>query len=159
MWARAFTHTHIPAPACVHRCAHTLAKTNTCLHKQKIHTQHGLARCIAAWTWATKEMSRMCHMRMHVECPLLNPVAHLALHSAHATQYQHSTVQHSQSPLHLNCEVNMAWSINYVDLCVLPFAVSGCRLDGNPLLALQVHMVHLGPHPILAAHLSIRYDK
>lgn len=38
----------------------------------------------------------------------------------------------------------------------LPLAVCGSALDGNALLPLQVHVVHLGTHSILASHLRGR---
>ena len=36
----------------------------------------------------------------------------------------------------------------------LPLAVGGRALDGDALLPLQVHMIHLGAHAILASHLQ-----
>lgn len=39
------------------------------------------------------------------------------------------------------------------DLVILPSAVGGSRLNGNPLLALEVHGVHLSADTITATHL------
>lgn len=61
--------------------------------------------------------------------------------------------QPSELFLHLDCEVDVAGRVDDVDLLVLPGAVGGGRLDGDALLALQLHVVHLGAHTVLAAHL------
>lgn len=47
----------------------------------------------------------------------------------------------------------MARSINYVNLIIIPGAVGGGGLDGDALLALEVHGVHLGPDAVAAADL------
>ena len=57
------------------------------------------------------------------------------------------------SATHLDGEVNVTGGVDDVDVQVLPPAKRGCRLDGDALLTLQVHAVHLGAHTILAAHL------
>ncbi len=54
---------------------------------------------------------------------------------------------------HLNCEINMAWCVDDVDLCVTPPCICCSTLDGDALLALQLHAVHLGTHTIPATHL------
>jgi len=68
-------------------------------------------------------------------------------------QHQHSPIKHTQRTLHFDREVHMAWCVDDVDLSVFPFAVGGCRLDCDALLPFEVHVVHLGPHAILATHL------
>ncbi len=77
----------------------------------------------------------------------------LALYAAHAAQHQHGTIQHAQCALHLNGEVNMAGRVDNVDVVARPLDVRGRRLDGNALLALQLHGVHLGTHAIAPLHL------
>ena len=49
----------------------------------------------------------------------------------------------------------LAWDMSTssdVDVVVAPLTVRGCTLNGDALLSLQVHAVHLGAHAILAAH-------
>ena len=118
----------------------------------------------------------------------------LALHSAYCTQHEHSSVQHAQSPLHLDGEVHMAcreqgaagedwrrlavtsastWSVDDVDVGVLPGRVGGCRLGSkgrgvvrkvappthrahlysDPPLPLQLHGVHRGSNIVLPTNL------
>jgi hypothetical protein len=69
-------------------------------------------------------------------------------------------VEHPQRALHLDGEVHVAGGVDDVDvvglellLRAVPDAVRRCGLDGDALLALEVHRVHLGPDAVLAPHL------
>ena len=44
--------------------------------------------------------------------------------------------------VYLNCEINVTWCVNNVDIVVIPHCVGGGRLDGDTSLALQLHGVH-----------------
>eukprot|EP00967_Tisochrysis_lutea_P041206 scaffold49507_cov30-Tisochrysis_lutea.AAC.1 len=82
----------------------------------------------------------------------------LRLHARHATQDQDRAVEHAQRALDLDGEVDVAGSVDYVDFVVSPCGVRGGRLDGDALLALELHEVHLCTHPVLASHLVDRAD-
>mmetsp|Transcript_39835 Transcript_39835/g.101037 ORF Transcript_39835/g.101037 Transcript_39835/m.101037 type:complete len:251 (-) Transcript_39835:32-784(-) len=90
----------------------------------------------------------------HVVAPHL-PVHRdaLTLHAAHGAQHQHRAVQHTQRALHLDGEVHVARGVNDIDLLVFPGGVGGGGLDGDALLTLQVHGIHLSAHAIPAADL------
>ncbi len=77
----------------------------------------------------------------------------LRLHTGHCTQHQDGAVEHAQSALHLDGEVDVARGVDQVDIVVAPDAVGGGRLDGDALLALEIHGVHGGTHTGLALHL------
>jgi hypothetical protein len=50
----------------------------------------------------------------------------------------------------------MARCIYYVDGMTFPVAVGGSRLDGNASFLFQLHGVHLGSDPVLAAYFMDR---
>ena len=53
----------------------------------------------------------------------------LTLDATHSTEDENSSVEYPESPLHLNGEVDMAWSVYDVDVCVLPRRVCSCGLS------------------------------
>src|SRR6185436_20344001 len=77
----------------------------------------------------------------------------LRLHAGHATEDQHGAVEHPQGALHLDGEVDVTGRVDEVDVEALPLGVGRGRLDGDALLALEVHEVHRGPHARLPLHL------
>mmetsp|Transcript_11529 Transcript_11529/g.24575 ORF Transcript_11529/g.24575 Transcript_11529/m.24575 type:complete len:609 (-) Transcript_11529:113-1939(-) len=77
----------------------------------------------------------------------------LRLYSRHTAKYQNTTVQYSQSAFYLNGEINVTGSIDNVDPRVLPSTEGGGGLDGDALLALEIHAVHFGTHAILPANI------
>ena len=90
----------------------------------------------------------------------------LRLHPRDCTQYHYSAVQHPQSPLDFNCKINMPRRVNQIDVVFLllailrlePVAKCGSRLDGDALLPLEIHRVHLGAHGIFATDFVYRFD-
>ena len=44
--------------------------------------------------------------------------------------------------VYLNCEIDVTWCVNNVDIVVIPHCVGGGGLDGDTSLALQLHGVH-----------------
>ena len=48
--------------------------------------------------------------------------------------------------------------LDNVNMGVFPLAKGSSALDGNPLLSLEVHAVHLGAHSVLAAHIMDGID-
>jgi hypothetical protein len=77
------------------------------------------------------------------------------LNTPNTTEDEHGPVQNPQSTLHFNREVHVTGRVDNVDLRVFPLTVCGRTLDGDALLPLQIHAVHLGTHPIFAPHLCI----
>ena len=77
----------------------------------------------------------------------------LRLHARGAAQHQHGAVEHAQRALDLDGEVDVPGGVDQVDDVAVPLAVGGRRLDGDPLLALEIHRVHLGADAGLAADL------
>jgi len=70
----------------------------------------------------------------------------LRLHPGHATKHQHRTIEHAQGTLNLDGEVHMARRVDEVDGAAIPLARRGGRLNGDPLLSLQVHEIHGRAH-------------
>lgn len=54
----------------------------------------------------------------------------------------------------LDGEVHVPRGVDNVDLLILPAAISCSALNGDALLALKLHMVHLGAHAIAALDLQ-----
>ena len=91
----------------------------------------------------------------------------LRLHARHGAEDHDCAVQHSQGTLDLDGEVNVAGSVDQVDVVFLvlhlagdgvgglldPVAEGGGRLDGDALFPLQVHAVHLCADCIFSADL------
>ena len=77
----------------------------------------------------------------------------LRLHARGAAQHQHGAVEHAQRALDLDGEVDVPGGVDQVDDVAVPLAVGGRRLDRDPLLALEIHRVHLGADAGLAADL------
>src|SRR5678816_3860309 len=77
----------------------------------------------------------------------------LRLHARGATQDQHGPVQHAQRSLDLDGEVDVPGRVDQVDVVTVPHAVGRGRLDGDALLALEIHRVHLGADAGLASDL------
>ena len=77
----------------------------------------------------------------------------LGLHPAHRTQHEDGPVQHPQRPLDLDGEVDVAGGVDDVDGVAVPLHVGGGRGDGDAALALELHVVHGGAHPVLALDL------
>ena len=84
----------------------------------------------------------------------------LALDALARVEHQDRAVEHAKGPLDLDREVDVPWRVDDVDvvrlellLGAVPDAVRRRGLDRDPLLALEVHRVHLGADAVLAAHL------
>ena len=84
----------------------------------------------------------------------------LALHAGDGVEHQDGAVEHPQRALHLDGEVDVSGGVDDVDVVHragavggVPLAVRGRGLDGDALLALQIHRVHLRADGILALHL------
>ena len=50
------------------------------------------------------------------------------------------------------------WSIDDVDVDIVPLSVGGSRLDRYPPLSLQLHEVHSRPNPVLSSHLGQHHN-
>lgn len=73
----------------------------------------------------------------------------LGLDARNTTHHQNGTIQYTQRTLHLDSEVHVARSVDDVDVVFAPLAVSSSRLNGDTLLSLEIHTVHLRTHSIL----------
>ena len=81
----------------------------------------------------------------------------LRLHARHRAQHQDRAVEHAQRPFDLDREVNVSGRVDQVDLVLgagrrRPLAVGRRGLDGDALLTLQIHRVHLRADGVLALH-------
>jgi len=104
------------------------------------------------------ELVDECEPRYLVAAHLAVDGDRLRLDTRDAAEHQDRAVQHPQRPLHLDREVDVARRVDDVDLVPVPTAVRRGRLDGDALLALEVHRIHLGAHTVLAAHVVDRVD-
>jgi hypothetical protein len=84
----------------------------------------------------------------------------LALDTLARVEHQDRAVEHTESTLDLDREVDVTGRIDDVDvvgrellLRSIPHAVGRGGLDRDALLALQIHRVHLGADAVFAAHL------
>ena len=68
----------------------------------------------------------------------------LALHATHGTEHENRTVEHAQRAFHLNGEIDVARSVDEVDVAVVPLHAGGGAGDRDPALAFQIHIVHRG---------------
>ena len=68
----------------------------------------------------------------------------LALHATHGAEHQNRAVEHAQRAFHLNGEIDVARSIDEVDVAVVPLHAGGGAGDRDPALPLQIHVVHRG---------------
>ena len=66
----------------------------------------------------------------------------LRLDAALCAEYGHSAVQHAQGALNLNGEIDVAGSVDQVDLMTAPFTGRCSRGDGDAALLLLLHPVH-----------------
>ena len=82
----------------------------------------------------------------------------LRLDTSHGTEDQNCAVKNSQRAFHLNCKVNMARSINNINIHILPVTVGSCRLDSDSAFFFQLHGVHGRADTILAANLMNGMD-
>ena len=90
----------------------------------------------------------------------------LTLHRADGAEDHDGTVKDTKSTLDLNGEVNMAWGVDEINVELLVLAILGLGpvaegrggLDGDTLLTLEIHGVHLGTDGILASDLVYRLD-
>ncbi|KAH3680161.1 hypothetical protein WICPIJ_008374 [Wickerhamomyces pijperi] len=61
-------------------------------------------------------------------------------------------VQHSQGSFNFDGEINVAWSVNQVEMIVgvvlVPGTVGGGRLNSDTLFSFQIHGIHLGTNTI-----------
>mmetsp|Transcript_37269 Transcript_37269/g.97653 ORF Transcript_37269/g.97653 Transcript_37269/m.97653 type:complete len:252 (-) Transcript_37269:7-762(-) len=77
----------------------------------------------------------------------------LRLHPSDATRHQHRPVQHPQSPLHLDGEIDVTGCVDDVDVrqlvTDLPIAIGCGGGDGDASFPLQLHVIHLSPHTVL----------
>src|SRR5699024_7441367 len=62
----------------------------------------------------------------------------------HTVEHRDGAVQHTQGPLDLDGEVDVAGGVDDVDLVVMPVAGGGRGGDGDPALLLLRHPVHRG---------------
>mmetsp|Transcript_19776 Transcript_19776/g.55772 ORF Transcript_19776/g.55772 Transcript_19776/m.55772 type:complete len:371 (-) Transcript_19776:3-1115(-) len=81
----------------------------------------------------------------------------LALHAADAAADHDGAVEHAQGSLDLDGEVDVAWGVDEIEVVIgvlrLPRAVGRRRGDGDALLPLELHVIHLRPNAVLASHL------
>ena len=84
----------------------------------------------------------------------------LALHALARVEHEDRAVEDAERALDLDGEVDVARRVDDVDvvgrelvLRAVPHAVRRGGLDGDALLALEIHRVHLGADAVLAAHL------
>ncbi|GKT92279.1 hypothetical protein Ct61P_10129 [Colletotrichum tofieldiae] len=90
----------------------------------------------------------------------------LTLDAGDGAQDHDGAVEDTQSSLDLDGEVDVAGSIDDVDVVgflfsvfrLLPVSERGGRLDGDALFSLEIHGVHLGADRVLAADLVDRLD-
>ena len=65
----------------------------------------------------------------------------LGLHTAGATEYAHTTVEHFERAIHFDGEVDVSGRVDNVQAVAVPLAGGGGGLDGNTALAFLVHEV------------------
>ncbi len=63
----------------------------------------------------------------------------LRLNTSHRAQHENSTVENAECAFHFHGEVNVAWSIDEVDIVVAPRAIRSGRLDRDAFFALKIH--------------------
>ena len=79
----------------------------------------------------------------------------LGLHATHGAEHRHHAVDDTQRAFHLDGEVNVAGSIDKVDLIAVPVCGDGRRSDGDAALLLLFHEVHSGLSVVRLAHLTV----
>ena len=79
----------------------------------------------------------------------------LRLHAGDAAQHQHGAVEHAQGALDLDGEVHVPGRVDEVDGVTIPLRAGGGRLDGDALLALEIHESMVAPTPDLPLTSSI----
>src|SRR3954447_22536797 len=89
----------------------------------------------------------------------------LRLHPRDRAENEDGAVEDAERALHLDGEVDVSRGVDDVDVVGrarlvrdVPLAVRGGGLDGDALLALQFHRVHLGADRVLPLHLVDRVD-
>ena len=65
----------------------------------------------------------------------------LRLHAGNAFDDEHRAIEHTQAAVHLNVEVDMAGCVDDVDAVLFPLACDSGGGDGDPALALLVHII------------------
>jgi hypothetical protein len=68
----------------------------------------------------------------------------LRLHAGHALDDEHRAVEHAQAAVHLDVEVDVAGGVDHVDAAAVPHGGHGGGGDGDPPLALLLHVVGRG---------------
>ena len=68
----------------------------------------------------------------------------LRFDSTHRTEHTDSTIEDSERPLHLSCEVHVTRRVDNINLVVLPETGGRRGRNGNPALLLLLHPVHSG---------------
>ncbi len=66
----------------------------------------------------------------------------LALHTTDAAQHQHRTIENAQRPLHFDGEVDVAGSVDQVDVVAVPLHAGRGTGDRDPTFFFQFHVVH-----------------
>ena len=75
----------------------------------------------------------------------------LRLDTGHTTEDQDATVEDTEGTLDLDGKVDVTGRIDNVDVSIAPSGKGGGTLDGDALLAFEVHGIHLGTDSVLAA--------
>ena len=116
----------------------------------------------------TQAKVRTSHLSVHCDG--------LTLHTSDTAEHKDGTVENSQRALylddeyrqhsfdqipsaHLDGEVDVTGGIDDVDLMALPVDVSCSCLDGDALLAFEIHKVHGSTNSVLAFNLCRRINR
>lgn len=75
-------------------------------------------------------------------------------HTTDTTEDKDGAIEDTEGSFDFDGEIDVSWSIDDVDVVVLPSTVGSSRLDGDALLSLEIHGVHLGADTILATNLE-----
>lgn len=75
-------------------------------------------------------------------------------HTTDTTEDEDGAIEDTEGSFDFDGEIDVSWSIDDVDVVVLPSTVGSSRLDGDALLSLEIHGVHLGADTILATNLE-----
>ncbi len=97
----------------------------------------------------------MSMFRDHLEALLDREIGvgeRLRLDALRRVDQQHRALARGERAAHLICEVDVAGRIDEVELVVAPYHADRARLDGDPVLPLELHRVEN-----LIAHLAERH--
>lgn len=75
-------------------------------------------------------------------------------HTTDTTEDEDGAIEDTEGSFDFDGEIDVSWSIDDVDVVVLPSTVGSSRLNGDALLSLEIHGVHLGADTILATNLE-----